>query len=456
MRVAVFGLGYVGFTTLCCLAHQQHEVFGFDVNASKIDGITAGVAPIIEPGLSEMLRTGLACGRIAVFREVGERLDNCDVAIVCVGTPSASDGAHDMRSVAEVSRQIANHLGRHRGNPLTVVYRSTIRPGTMDGLISPIFAAHLEETPRNVKLVYSPEFLRESSAVADYFAPPKIVVGTEDGAPDAAVDTLFAAVEAPRFTTRYAEAEITKFVDNAWHAVKIAFANEIGRICLQTGVDPTTAHAIFISDTKLNISPNYLRPGGAFGGSCLPKDVRALQNIVADCGVNAPVVDSLLRSNEAHKYCLLQLATRGLRRGSAVLLAGLAFKAGTDDLRESPNVDLARNLLREGYHLFIFDPAVDAGKLVGANLGYAWSNLPQLAKLLVTKEEAEGRQYDRVIIANRTARLLSFPSSQDVVDLGSLGHVAERRLALHDRTPDKLEEPDVAGGASLGIRRAVA
>ncbi|MDW6021572.1 nucleotide sugar dehydrogenase [Mesorhizobium sp. BAC0120] len=455
MRIAVFGLGYVGFTTLCCLAHEGHEALGFELNRSKVEAINSGVAPIIEPGLSEMLRCGLAAGRISAFSEVNDELDGCDAAIVCVGTPSAPDGAHDMRFVAEVSRQIALHVGRDRTKPLTVVYRSTIRPGSMDGLIQPIFAATLGDSDRSVELVYSPEFLRESSAVADYFAPPKVVIGTQDGTTNATTDELHVGIDAPRFITRFAEAEITKFVDNTWHAVKVAFANEIGRISLQLGVDPGKVHEVFVSDTKLNISPSYLRPGGAFGGSCLPKDVRALQNIVADCGINAPLIDSLMRSNDAHKYRLFQLVTKGLRPGASVLLAGLAFKAGTDDLRESPNVDLARSLLRERYKLSIFDPAVDAGKLVGANLGYAWSYLPQFASLLVTKQEAESRPYDRVIFANRTARLLSLPSTQDVVDIGTLGNAYDSQPASPDVThikPDAL----IGEGLSRVVQRAVA
>lgn len=438
MRIAVFGLGYVGFTTLCCLAHEGHEAIGFDVNASKVVAINSGIAPIIEPGLSEMLRRGLATRRISAFCEVADQLDGCDVAIVCVGTPTGAEGAHDLRFIAEVSRQIALRVTHDRATPLTVVYRSTVRPGTMEGLILPIFASTLGDLHGRVELVYSPEFLRESSAVADYFAPPKIVIGTQDGNTSVAAEGLYAGIEAPRFITRFAEAEITKLVDNTWHAAKVAFANEIGRIGLQLGLDTTKVYEIFVSDTKLNVSPYYLRPGGAFGGSCLPKDVRALQNIVADCGINAPVVDSLLRSNDAHKYCLFQLATKGLRPGASVLLAGLAFKPGTDDLRESPNVDLARNLLRDHYELSIFDPAVDAAKLVGANLGYAWSSLPNFSDLLITKEEAESRQFDRVIVANRTARLLSFPATQAVLDIGSLGYRAdgvpiEERVGAQDQ-----------------------
>ncbi len=454
MKIAVFGLGYVGFTTLCCLAHQGHEVVGFDVNGRKVAGVNSGIAPIIEPGLSEMLLRGLADRRISAFVEVEHRLEDCDVAIVCVGTPSGPDGAHDLRFVTEVSKEIALHLGRDGAKPLTVVYRSTVRPGTMEGLIAPIFAGVLGDPTGRVKLAYCPEFLRESSAVNDYFRPPKVVIGTQDGEPNPAIDELFADLEAPRFVTRFAEAEMTKFVDNSWHAMKVAFANEIGRIGLQLGVDPAKVHDIFVSDTKLNISPYYLRPGGAFGGSCLPKDVRALQNIVADCGVNAPLIDSLLRSNDAHKYCLFQFATKGLRPGASVLLAGLAFKAGTDDLRESPNIDLARSLLRERYRLSIFDPAIDAGKLVGANLGYAWSWLPQFATLLVTKKQAEGRRYDRVIFANRTSRLLSFSTAQSVVDLDALADSKDGRQ-IPATSQGELAQPDDAGMPSAA-RRVVA
>ncbi|WP_084507875.1 nucleotide sugar dehydrogenase [Mesorhizobium sp. WSM3224] len=454
MKVAVFGLGYVGFTTLCCLAHQGHEVLGFDVNARKVAGVNSGIAPIIEPGLGEMLLRGLADHRISAFVDVEDKLEDCDVAIVCVGTPSGPDGAHDLGFVTEVSKEIALHLGNGRTKPLSVVYRSTVRPGTMEGLIAPIFAGFLADKPGRVELLYCPEFLRESSAVNDYFRPPKVVIGTSDGEPNPVIEELFAGLEAPRFVTRFAEAEMTKFVDNSWHAMKVAFANEIGRISLQLDVDPSKVHEIFVSDTKLNISPYYLRPGGAFGGSCLPKDVRALQNIVADCGVNAPLIDSLIRSNDAHKYCLFQLATKGLKPGASVLLAGLAFKAGTDDLRESPNIDLARSLLRERYRLSIFDPAIDAGKLVGANLGYAWSWLPQFGTLLVSKKQAEARRYDRVIFANRTAGMLSFSKAQSVIDLNALSDRANRLLA----PSASREEPAQPGDADLpfDVMRAVA
>lgn len=422
MKIAVFGLGYVGFTTMCCLASQGHKINGIDININKVNSINSGLTPIVEPEVDVLLQQGLAAGLISASVDVGNKLDDCDLAIVCVGTPSAPDGSHDMSQIAKVTHQIATHLKASRSFPLTVVYRSTMRPGAIEGLIMPTFEATLgvDNARWLIELIYNPEFLREFSAVADYFAPPKIVIGTHDGLPSKRMQELYSSLCAPTFTVPFAEAEITKFIDNAWHAVKVTFANEIGRLCLQLDLSASTAHQIFVSDTKLNISSTYLRPGGAFGGSCLPKDVRALQQISADCGANTPLIDLLLRSNEGHKFRLFQRATQNLNPGASLLLVGIAFKAGTDDLRESPNVDLARALLRAGYKLSIFDPAVNVSKFAGANLGYAWSQLPQLGKLLVSKSEAEKGHFDRVIAANNTIKLLSFSNQQNIINLSAL------------------------------------
>jgi len=424
MKIAVLGLGYVGFTALCCMARAGHEVIGIDVNDRKVRDITEGRSPIVEPEVDDMLRDGLERGLVAADTEIGAHLAGCDMAVVCVGTPSAADGSHNMGYIADVTRQIAAAAAGAAGpgeGPLTVVYRSTFRPGTVEELVLPIFEAVLGPGwAERIEIVYNPEFLREGSAVQDYFAPPKIVIGTDGGRPNAAMAALNEGIEAPVFTVGWREAEITKFVDNSWHAVKVAFANEIGRVCLALGISARQVHEIFVSDTKLNVSPYYLRPGGAFGGSCLPKDVRALQHIAADTGANLHLVESLLRSNEAHKHRLFEYAAEGLAPGARILLAGLAFKAGTDDLRESPNVDLARKLLAAGYRLEIFDPAIDARKLVGANLGYAYSQLPALERLLVTREAAEAAGYDRVIAANATVRALELPEGVDIRHVGTL------------------------------------
>lgn len=421
MKVVIFGLGYVGFTAACCIASEGHSVVGIDVSDKKVQAILAGLPPIVEPGVEDMLKDGLAKGLINAATAIGDHLAEAELAIVCVGTPSAADGSHNMGYIADVSRQIALAVDPARKTPLAVAYRSTIRPGSIEDLIRPIFASVLGEAADTaVELVYNPEFLRESSAVQDYFEPPKIVIGTRDGKPNAAMETLNANITAPTFYVGYREAEFTKFVDNTWHAVKVAYANEIGRVCLSLGIKASTVHEIFKSDTKLNISAYYTRPGGAFGGSCLPKDVRALQYIAADAGANTHLVDALIRSNEAHKHRLFEYATEGLKPGDKVLLAGLAFKAGTDDLRESPNVDLARKLLAAGLSLEIYDPGIDASKLIGANLGYAYSQLPTIQKILVDKAVAEGSTYARVIATNATVKQLSLPAGTEIRDLGTL------------------------------------
>ncbi|NOW47703.1 GDP-mannose 6-dehydrogenase [Novosphingobium sp. SG751A] len=420
MKIAIFGLGYVGFTAACCIASEGHHVIGVDVSDAKIAAILAGRSPITEPKVDEMLAQGLADGLITATTNVVEALRDTDLALVCVGTPSGPDGSHDMRYIADVSRQIAAAVDTARETPLTVVFRSTIRPGTMDDLVHPIFAArHGADTDRLIELVYNPEFLREATAVYDYFAPPKIVIGTADGKPSATMDALYAAIEAPRFYVRFREAEATKFVDNTWHAVKVAFGNEIGRVCLGLGINAQDVYDIFVSDTKLNISKHYLRPGSPFGGSCLPKDVRALQRIAAECGANTHLVDSLLRSNDAHKHRMFARASEGLEPGAKILLAGLAFKAETDDLRESPNVDLARMLLSAGYDLSIFDPAIDGGKLVGANLGYIYARIPQIERLLLSAEQANATGFDRIVMCNGTGKKLDL-ADRPVVDLSKI------------------------------------
>lgn len=420
MKIAIFGLGYVGFTAACCIASEGHHVVGVDVSDAKIAAILDGRSPITEPKVDEMLAQGLADGLIKATTNVAEALKDTDLALVCVGTPSGPDGSHDMRYIADVSRQIAAAVDTARETPLTVVFRSTIRPGTMDDLVHPIFAArHGADTDRLIELVYNPEFLREATAVYDYFAPPKIVIGTADGKPSATMDALYAAIEAPRFYVRFREAEATKFVDNTWHAVKVAFGNEIGRVCLGLGINASDVYDIFVSDTKLNISKHYLRPGSPFGGSCLPKDVRALQRIAAECGANTHLVDSLLRSNDAHKHRMFARASEGLEPGAKILLAGLAFKAETDDLRESPNVDLARMLLSAGYDLSIFDPAIDGGKLVGANLGYIYARIPQIERLLLSAEQANATAFDRIVMCNGTGKKLDL-ANRPVVDLSKI------------------------------------
>lgn len=401
MKIAVYGLGYVGLTTAACALESGHEVHGVDVSAAKIDVIARGESPIHEPGLSERLATGIRDATLTIDVRTGSELATSDIAMVCVGTPSQSDGSHNMTYILEVTRQIAEWLAKNkpvREQPLVIAYRSTVRPGTMQELVVPVLESQGLTHGVEVELVYHPEFLRESTAIKDYFSPPKIVYGTADGKPCAALDTLYKDIEAPRFVCRYPESEMTKFVDNTFHALKVTFTNEIGRIAYSYGISASKLHEIFIADTKLNISPYYLRPGGAFGGSCLPKDVRALDYLAKQSGVEADVVSSLISSNETHKQFLFDAATEGTPPPASVLLIGLAFKANSDDMRESPLLDLAASLVSEGYALTILEENYNEAALHATNLSHVMTRLPQLDSLVVgNKEELSGRDFDLVI-----------------------------------------------------------
>lgn len=418
MKIAILGLGYVGVTAAACLASQGHEVIGVDPNPTKVEAILAGRSPITEPGVEELIAEARERGLISATAVLDSSLASCELAIVCVGTPSAVDGSHNMTYIAEVSRQIAEVVKSNSSARLTVAYRSTVRPGTMEELIQPIFNSVLGKDVCRIELVYHPEFLRESSAIRDYFAPPKVVIGTKTGERCVALDTINEGIDAPLFYVKYRESEITKFVDNAFHAVKTTFANEIGRICSKLGISAAEVHRIFISDTKLNISPYYLRPGGAFGGSCLPKDVRALQHISRTSGGFTHLIDSLLVSNDAHKSFLFDYVVQGLPHGAKILLMGIAFKNESDDLRESPNVDLARMLLTAGYRLSIFDPFVTPQNLMGQNLGVL-SNSPFIRELLVQQEVIESTSWDLVIDTRSVAGNYSLDANR-IIDINRL------------------------------------
>ena len=420
MKIAILGLGYVGCTAAGCIASQGHHVIGIDVNPGKVETLNSGRSPVYEPGLDDLIGKARAEGRLEAVTEIGDKLDDCDIAIVCVGTPSGVDGAHNMSFIVQVTRAIASAIKPDRTTPLTVVYRSTMRPGTTEQMILPIFRSLIGEACDTlVELVYNPEFLREATAIEDYFNPPKIVLGTIDGEPSQKMVALHEGIEAPIFHVGIREAEITKFVDNTWHAVKVAFANEVGRVCQNLGISARQVHQIFVSDTKLNISAYYTRPGGPFGGSCLPKDVRALQHIAADTGAQTHLVDSLLRSNDAHKHHQFLQVTQGLEPGSRVLLVGLSFKADTDDLRESPAVDMARKLLDAGYALDVYDPQLKPESLVGQNLGYAYAILPSIDGLLVDKATAETRDYGVVVATNRLIKDLDL-GDRRIVDVSAI------------------------------------
>lgn len=400
-NIVIFGLGYVGVTAAACLLRQGHTVTGIDVWQEKVDLVRSGRSPVREPGVTELLTEGLAEGRLRADLEAAPYLANADIAIVAVGTPSKRGGGLNTDFVQEVARQIGTMVRLRPLNlpPLQCVFRSTLPPGTMDGLIlKTLKAASGEEPGTRYEVCFNPEFLREGTAIDDYFAPPVIVFGERFKGASNRAGGLYEEIEAPIMEVSYPEAEFIKFVNNSFHAVKVTFANEIGRLCLALNVDPQTVMNTVVADRKLNLSPYYLRPGGPFGGSCLPKDMRALLSLARHSNTRIPVLESVIPSNETHKEYIVQAITAAAPSGCRILQIGLTFKAATDDLRESPLVDQARMLIEEGYHLSIYEPELVGASLMGSNLSFVQSKLSDLGDLLVPDLDQIG-DVDLVILS---------------------------------------------------------
>lgn len=393
MKIVVFGLGYVGATATACLLKDGHTVVGVDVSPEKAAQIQSGRSPVSEPGLDDLLAGGRDAGRLSADTGVGGHLDDADIAMICVGTPSLPGGGLDLTQVCAVSAELGAALKTRDADraPLIVAYRSTMYPGAMEDVILPVLTgAAGEDAGTRFEAVLNPEFLRESTAIRDYYAPSRVVVGEREPGVSKRMLGIYDHIDAPFFELPYRTAEMVKLSDNGFHALKVVFANEIGRLALELDVDPTPLADVFLADTKLNISPYYLRPGGAFGGSCLPKDVRAISALAGGRGVDLPVMSNVIKSNEAHKSYLAGRVMENLQPGGKVLLIGLTFKAETDDLRESPLIDLAEALLGKGYDLKIYDPDLKNRELVGANLAFVQQRLPHLSRLLVEDIEAAG------------------------------------------------------------------
>lgn len=404
MKIVVFGLGYVGATASACLVRDGHSVVGVDVSPDKAAKIEAGQSPVSEPGLEELLSAGRADGRLSADTAVGRHLDDADIAMVCVGTPSQAGGGLDLTQVCAVSEEIGAALKTRDADrdPLIVAYRSTMFPGATEDIVLPRLVAGAGEEPgTRYEAVLNPEFLRESTAVADYFAPSRIVIGEREPGISKRMMGVYDSIDAPYFELPYRTAEMVKLSDNSFHALKVTFANEIGRLALELGVDPAPLADVFLADTKLNISPYYLRPGGAFGGSCLPKDVRGLTSLAGGKGVDLPVMSNVIGSNEAHKKYLADRVMADLAPGASVLLIGLTFKSDTDDLRESPLIDLAETLMGKGYDLKIYDPDLKDRELVGANLKFVNERLPHLSRLLI-EDVSEAGPVSVVVIGKKT------------------------------------------------------
>lgn len=381
MKLSIMGMGYVGVVSAACLVRDGHEVVGIDPVEAKIDDLTAGRSPVQEPGVAEMLADGHRAGRLKATRDAASGLAGSEMVWITVGTPSRSDGSVDLGAVEAAATQIGEHLRRTGERPL-IVLRSTVPPGTTRTRFVPALERSSGvQAGREVSVAFHPEFLREGSAVADFNDPPKIVVGEADANAAPPLLALYERYPGPRFRLSLEEAELVKYSDNLFHAVKVTFANELGALARAWGVDARRVADVFCADTKLNISPRYLRPGFAFGGSCLPKDLRAILREAEVRGVRLPMLAGVPVSNSAQIETLLARVLE--RKPRRVGMVGLAFKPGTDDMRESPYVAVAKRLLGEGVELRVWDPAVHPERLIGRNRELVLAALAHLERLLV-------------------------------------------------------------------------
>lgn len=428
MRVAVFGLGYVGTVSAAALASLGHEVVGVDTNPTKVARIDRGESPVLETGIDELIASARRGGLLRASADGERAVAESDLSLICVGTPSRGNGSLSTEAVERVSATIGRGL-RHASSRHTVVLRSTSRPGTAEEVVGALVAHESGLAPGDgFGLVMNPEFLREGSSLADFFDPPKTVIGEFDERSGTPVAELYADIPAPLHRVPLRVAEMVKYADNAFHAVKIGFANEIGALCRALGLDSHEVMDVFLSDTKLNISAAYLRPGFAFGGSCLPKDLRALVHSARHADLELPLLGSVLPSNERHLERTLDAVVASGRR--KVGIVGLAFKPGTDDLRESPLVELAERLLGKGFELSIYDPVVSLSNLVGANREYIEARLPHLSKLLVQTLDELLERADVYVVGARVPgveRLLRERHGRLLIDLVRVEGAAELR-----------------------------
>lgn len=428
MRIAVFGLGYVGTVSAAALASLGNEVVGVDVNERKVEMLQRGETPVLEPGLADLVAAEFAADRLHASVDGEAAVASSDLSLICVGTPSRPNGSIGTEAVTRVAQTIGSGLRKSRRRH-TVVLRSTCLPGTTEETVGAIVSHESGLAPgEGFGLAMNPEFLREGSSLADFHEPPKTVIGEYDATSGEAVAALYADIAAPLFRVPLRVAEMVKYTDNAFHAVKIGFANEIGAVCRDLGIDSHEVMDVFLADRKLNVSPAYLRPGFAFGGSCLPKDLRAFVHAARRADVGVPLLESILPSNEMHLQRVVDVILASERR--RVGLVGLSFKPGTDDLRESPLVELAERLLGKGFELRIHDPVVSLSQLVGTNREYVERHLPHLSRLLAPDLGDVIRWAEICVVGARVPGLdehLADLEDRLLVDLVRLPDAADRR-----------------------------
>jgi GDP-mannose 6-dehydrogenase len=418
MKLSVWGLGYVGTVSAGCLAQEGHEVIGVDSETRKVDLINAGKSPIIEKDIGQIIERQVAAGRLSATTEASVAVRQTDLFLICVGTPSRSNGDIELKYVRRVCEEIGTALRDHQGAPVVVI-RSTMLPGTMREVVIPTLETFSgRRAGVEFGVCINPEFLREGTAVHDFFNPPKTVIGEFNRASGDLLANLYARIAAPLIRTDIETAEMVKYADNAWHALKVGFANEIGNVCKGIEVDSHRVMDIFCQDTKLNLSPYYLKPGFAFGGSCLPKDLRALLYKAKTLDLSLPILAAILPSNELQiERAMRTVIAKGSKK---VGILGFSFKAGTDDLRESPVVELTERLIGKGYDLRVYDGNVRLASIHGANRDYILNHIPHISRLMTRTIDEVLDHADTVVIGNAAPEFRDVPKrlndGQTVID----------------------------------------
>jgi len=433
MKLSVFGIGYVGCVSAGCFAKEGHNVIAVDVNPTKVGIINEGRSPIVEPGIAEVIAAAVAGGRLSATTDSSEAVRQSEMSLICVGTPGKANGSLNLDYVKRVCEEIGLAL-KDKSERHIIVVRSTMLPGTTEAIVIPALeSTSNKKAGKDFGVAVNPEFLREGTSLKDFYAPPFTVIGAQDNETAAAVQQLYANIDAPLHATPLRTAEMLKYVCNSFHALKVSFANEIGNICKELDVDSHDVMEIFCHDTKLNLSPYYLKPGFAFGGSCLPKDLRAISYKAKELDVEVPVLSAILPSNRLQIERALNMVTRTGKKRIGVL--GFSFKAGTDDLRESPMVNLIETLIGKGYQLSIYDRDVSLAKLFGANKEYIEREIPHISQLMCDSIAQVVEQSDVIIIGNKAREFEELKAAgredQTIIDLV--------RLFSSDSTPSGYE-----------------
>ena len=416
LSVSIFGLGYVGSVSAACFASMGHKVIGVDVSRAKVEMLDSGRTPIVEARMSELVAEANKACRLHATTDATHAVLNSDVSFVCVGTPSLKNGKLDLSHIENVAREIGGAIRQKKG-PHVFVLRSTVLPGTTEKVVLPILEKESgKRCGEDFTVCYNPEFMREGSAVADFLNPPYTILGASDSAHLAPLRELYKDTPGTLYETTIPVAEMVKYFSNCYHALKVGFANEMGTMCKHLGVDAQAVTKIFTSDTKLNISPAYLSPGFAFGGSCLPKDLRAITYKAKELDLKLPLLESLMSSNAEHVDRAVDMVMSTGKKKIAQL--GLSFKAGTDDLRESPQVQLIKRLMGEGFEVRVWDEDVSLGRLAGANRQYIEEVIPHIASVLSADLEGVLRGAELVILGNKSAsreQLAKFLKPEQIV-----------------------------------------